>query len=501
MTRTSETSTTAAVTPGDPRYDDLTRRGNTRFVGRPAAFRVVTSTEEVVAAVQYAVDNGHRVVARSGGHCMEDFTDHPDVHTVIDLSLMNRVDFDDARGAFVVEPGGSLAGVYRALDRGWGVTIPAGLYPGVGVGGHVAGGGYGYLSRSHGLAADHLHAVEVVVVDGDGVARAVVATREDDDPHRELWWAHTGGGGGTFGIVTKYWMRSPDARGTDPAQLLPASPGDVLRFSVEWSWDAMDERSFTRLVANHGHWCARESGPDSRFLGMHSEFYLWRSVMGTISLDGVMVGEGAEDLLREHLADLTADVAAPHSLESRRVSWLSVTGELPGGHDSRTARMKVKDAYLRRPLTEEQIATIYRHLTRDDVPVYGGAVSLHTYGGAVNARDTDATATAQRDSVLKLVPIATWGLEGEGEEEHLGWLREVYHDVFADTGGVPVPGDATDGAYVNHCDRDLADPRWNTSGVPWSTLYFKDNYSRLQHVKRDWDPTNVFHHALAVRPT
>lgn len=500
MTGLSETSGTVAVSPGDPGYDDLTRRGNTRFVGRPSVFRVVRSTEDVVAAVQYAVDNGHRVATRSGGHCMEDFTDHPDVHTVIDLSLMNHVDFDTQRDAFVVEPGGSLADVYRSLHLGWGVTIPAGLYPGVGVGGHVAGGGYGYLSRLHGLAADHLHAVEVVVVDGAGRARAVVATRADDDPHRELWWAHTGGGGGSFGIVTKYWMRSPEARGTTPSQLLPPTPGDVLRFTVEWSWDTMDERSFTRLVANHGQWCARESGPNSRFLGMHSEFYLWRSVMGTLALEGAIVDDDAEELLREHLADLTAGVAAAHTEQTRRVSWLSVAEELPGGQDSRTARMKVKDAHLRRPLTDEQIATVYRHLIREDVPVYGAAVSLHTYGGAINAHDTDATATPQRDSVLKLVPIAAWSLEGEGEEEHLSWLREVYRDVFADSGGVPVPGDSADGAYINHCDRDLADPQWNTSGVPWSALYFKDNYPRLQRVKREWDPTNVFHHALSVRP-
>ncbi|MFJ1899228.1 MULTISPECIES: BBE domain-containing protein [unclassified Streptomyces] len=28
----------------------------------------------------------------------------------------------------------------------------------------------------------------------------------------------------------------------------------------------------------------------------------------------------------------------------------------------------------------------------------------------------------------------------------------------------------------------------------------KDNYPRLQRVKSRWDPLNVFHHPLAVRP-
>ena len=44
-------------------------------------------------------------------------------------------------------------------------------------------------------------------------ARSVVATRESSDPNRDLWWAHTGGGGGNFGVVTRYWFRSPGAAG------------------------------------------------------------------------------------------------------------------------------------------------------------------------------------------------------------------------------------------------------------------------------------------------
>ncbi len=72
----------------------------------------------------------------------------------------------------------------------------------------------------------------MVVVEGDGSARVVVATREPDDPNRELWWAHAGGGGGNFGVVTRYCLRSPGAPGTDPARLLPPSPRDMLECVV-----------------------------------------------------------------------------------------------------------------------------------------------------------------------------------------------------------------------------------------------------------------------------
>jgi aclacinomycin oxidase len=52
---------------------------------------------------------------------------------------------------------------------------------------------------------------------------------------------------------------------------------------------------------------------------------------------------------------------------------------------------------------------------------------------------------------------------------------------------------------INHHDVDLADPALNTSGVPWSTLYYRANYLRLQKAKARWDPRNVFHHALSIR--
>ena len=64
---------------------------------------------------------------------------------------------------------------------------------------------------------------------------------------------------------------------------------------------------------------------------------------------------------------------------------------------------------------------------------------------------------------------------------------------------MPAPGELCDGAMINHPDVDLADPEWNTSGVPWHALYYKDGYPRLQRVKARWDPRDAFRHALSIR--
>lgn len=215
------------VGPDDVRYGDLAGRGSRRFAGKPDYVQLVSSTEDVVEAVQDAVGRHLRVAVRSGGHCLEAFVSDPEVRVVIDTSLMSSVYFDSKMGAFAVEAGTRLGEAYRRLFLGWQLTIPAGVSPNVGIGGHVVGGGFGFLCRQHGLASDHLYAVEVVVVDDTGTVSSVVATREPGDPNRDLWWAHTGGGGGNFGVVTKYWFRSPGADGPGPAGLLPKAPDSV----------------------------------------------------------------------------------------------------------------------------------------------------------------------------------------------------------------------------------------------------------------------------------
>ncbi len=491
------------VTPTDPRYQDLITRGiYKRSTGRPDYVRLVTSTEQVVDALQEAVREGLRVVARSGGHCLENFVEDPAVRVVIDTSLMTNVAVDPAMGAFVVEAGATLGEVYRRLFLGWGVTLPAGVSPELGAGGHVLGGAFGYLCRQHGLAVDHLYAVEVVVVDAEGTARAVLATREAADPNRERWWAHTGGGGGNFGIVTRYWFQSPHVESADPRTWLPTAPAAVLRFKAEWDWNAFDEAAFTRLVRNHGAWCERHSGASSPFARLYSTLFLYRRPAGKLELTGVSTaGAEAERLLDEHLTAINAAVGVPYTRTIETAPWLAFAlYPFPDLVKTGTAgaAFKLKDAFLRRRFTDRQIAVIYHYLTAGEHDAVGGLLGMATYGGQTNSVPPDATASAQRESSLTLSITAGWP-DPSAEAASLAWVRAFYRDLFADSGGVPVPGEVANGALINHPDVDLADPAWNTSGVPWHTLYYKDNYPRLQQAKARWDPLNIFHHALSIR--
>jgi len=492
------------LTPDDPRYHAIVeKRFNKRFSAHPDYVRIVSSTEQVLSAVNAAVREGKRFVVTSGGHCLEGFVSDPTVRVIIDVSSMKRVYYDEEMRAVAVEAGATVGETFRALFDAWGVVIPLGEHPQIGMGGHVCGGAFGFLCRQLGLAADYLYGVEVVTVNESGRASTVIATRELSDPNRELWWAHTGGGGGNFGVVTRYWFRAANASGEDPVALLPRAPESITTLRAEWNWDDIDESSFVRILQNHGEWSERNSGPDSPNASLWTLLEIHRKQFGKIIVRGVSsAGTTAERQLDDHVAALSEGVAASHGREIAKMSWLEFalnplpdlfTGP-PGG-----VSVKVKDAMLKKRLTDRQIAVAYDYLTRTDHDIMGGMLGFASYGGRVNTVARDATASVQRNSILDMACTTGW-LDQREAESNLTWVRAFYRELFAETGGVPVPGGAYDGAFINHPDVDLADYSLNTSGVPWYTLYYHDNYPRLQRIKVQWDPRNVFQHALSIRP-
>ena len=479
----------------------LDRQINKRFRASPEYVRAVRSTAEVVAAVDEAVRTGRRLVATSGGHCLEGFVSDPDARVIVDLSPMRRIAWDPRRRAVEVEAGATVGETFRALFDRWGVVLPLGEYPGIGIGGHIAGGAFGFLCRQLGLAVDYLEAVEVVTVGADGSAAAVIASRDPADPNHDLWWAHTGGGAGNFGILTRCWFQSAGASGDQPPAVLPAAPPAIATFTASWTWDALERAGAARLLGNFGAWCERHAAAEAPFASLWTLLIAQRRQAGRIVVRGVSTaGDAAAAQIDACLSAMGDGIGeAPH-VERQTQSWLAFAlnpfpdlfAGPPGG-----VSMKVKDALLKRPLTARQIDAACEHLTRDDCDVPGGMLGLASYGGRINAVAPDATAAAQRRSIIDLACTAGWVAPAD-TDANLAWVRGFYRDLFAESGGVPVPGDATDGAFINHPDTDLADTAWNTSGVAWTTLYYQDNVARLQRVKARWDPGNVFRHALSI---
>ncbi|MFF8310010.1 FAD-dependent oxidoreductase [Streptomyces lydicus] len=535
------------VGPGDARYEALRRGFNQRFIATPDYVAVVSSTEEVVAALnKYLASHGpdasldRRLTVRSGGHCYENFVCGDDVGVILDLGQMDRAYLDQERGSYCVEAGANNWHVATHLYAPFGVALPGGSCYSVGAGGHVVGGGYGLLSRQFGLTVDYLYAVEVVVVRDGQHAEVVIARRDSPEEElRELWWAHTGGGGGNFGVVTRYWFKG-----------LPKPPSEVLLSAVAWPWEELKDEPerFKSLVRNYGLFFEYENTqrlPEALrgdFTDMFTLLKLTHYSNGKVGLITQLDATRPDSVerLNAFLDWITQGLdVEPTPLDRRmgehapmgglqvptRLPWLTATQTLNGSGDNQCG--KYKSAYMTRGFTEPQLTAIFEALTREDYDNPQALLQVDSYGGAINLPDRHETAVYQRSSVLKLQYQTYWRNEdanGDGVADHhdadvdpsiaaphLRWIREFYRDVYEETGGVPVlqpdgagggdtPLPVTDGCYINYPDTDLDDPEWNTSGQPSHRLYYGDNYRRLQGVKEYWDPRNVFRNAQSVQP-
>jgi hypothetical protein len=208
--------------------------------------------------------------------------------------------------------------------------------------------------------------------------------------------------------------------------------------------------------------------------------------------------EGAETMLNDLERFVTS--AAPAAGSHRRtLPWLHATlNTVVYSVPDTTRRFKGKSAYLRKRFTTEQVASLYSSLTRSDYNNPAALVMLTAYGGAINSAPWNATASFQRDSVVKINFIVFWDQVNE-DDEHLSWIRRTYKALFDNTGGVPTHNAQTSGCYVGYADTDLQDPSLNQSGLSYEHLYWGDNFPRLANTKAAWDPSNIFSHAQSIR--
>lgn len=474
----------ARVGPENPRFGTLTRGFNQRWIADPSYVHLCSSPQDVVDGVTAALEQRLRLTLRGGGHCYENFVYSNNGGVVLDLTPMNGVYLDPDTGWYVIEAGATLFDAYTQLYRQHGVTIPGGSCYSVGAAGHITGGGYGLLSRKHGLTVDHLTAVEVVHVDGNGGVNLGVFT-DGDDP-ASLLWGYRGGGGGNFGVVTKFFFADP-----------PQAPSNAWLYSVAWSWSDLNQDTFQAFLQSYGRYFVDHSEPGDPSAGVFALLHLTSAPQPQIALTVQQVDDDPGPL-HELIAAISPAGADPHpvrhpvgylgtppaSLDAQQMPWLFVTQTLDGTGAPR--RGKYKSAYMIGNFTDHECAVIWQSLRESGFSNTQALLQVDSYGCQVNAVAPGATPIPQRSSAMKLQYQTYWQSE-DGDDENLAWIRTFYDQMYGSAG--PVPDGRLDGCYVNYPDVDLKN---------WQYLYYKQNYPRLQRVKQAWDPLDVFNHAQSV---
>ncbi len=229
------------VAPGDDTWDAARSGFSAGVDQRPAAIAYPASTEEVMDVMDAARRAGLRVAPQRTGHNPAPLGDLSG-SLLLKTDLLSGTRIDAAERRACAAAGARWEDIVPAASD-LGLAANHGSTPDVSIAGYSLGGGLGWYARKHGLAANHVTAIEVVTADGE---RHLV----DADHEPDLFWALRGGGG-NFGVVTKLEFELfPLSEVYAGALFFPIDrAGEALHAWHEWTSSVPDEvTSVGRMV-------------------------------------------------------------------------------------------------------------------------------------------------------------------------------------------------------------------------------------------------------------
>jgi hypothetical protein len=417
---------------GETIYETLRGGFNKRIQKYPKLIVQCKNTQGIAEAINYAIANKLAVAVKSGGHCFEGFSSNND-GLVINLSLMNTVEWLD-NSTIKIQPGCTLSKLYDTILPKRRI-IPAGSCGGVGVGGLTLGGGYGFFSRKYGLTCDSL--IELTMVDSKGIIR-------NTKDHPELLWACKGGGNGNFGIVTEMIFKTYDAPAHFTSHRFKALNVDVDRVqTIMEKWfqltTALPVSCFSAFVHN------------GRTL----------NILLTDYENNASTVQQFKETLTAFVDKVT--IGTPKPLAASLKNYYGI--QYPIYFKNASAGLYENYANIQ-PFIKEVLQKVI------DTP--GMIYQINTLGGNINQLSFKDTSAYPHRAYPYLSELQTyWDAESQTKKYETAFeeVQSIFRNNHIQT------------QYRNYPDINFKD---------WQHAYYGENYNRLQQIKQQFDPDNVF---------
>lgn len=458
------------VRPGNPEYTTARQLFSTRFDNiLPSAIAYCASPSDVQRCLAFVRRFGLPFTARAGGHSYAGYSTSAGL--VIDVTRMNAVIVDTSANTATIGAGARLIDVYNTVTQ-YGLILPAGSCPTVGISGLTLGGGVGVLSRKYGLTCDNLLSAQVITANGN-----LLNCGANDNAN--LFWALRGGGGGNFGVVTSFVFQ------------LHAVAALTL-FTLDWPWSVA-----ANVVDAWQNWIL--PAPDELWSNCLLLSTNDTSATPIVRVNGVYVGSaGPLDALLSQLIKRVGSVPTGNYvftdslLETmmveagcygESVAACHLPSQNPQGQLSRDTS-GAKSDYFTNLLPRQGIdALIHEISRRQSSSLLGaGGIGLDSFGGAINRVAPDATAFVHRNALFSAQYTANWmaGTQDSVIAANYSWLNGLWQMMRPYASGA---------AYQNYIDPDLSD---------WQKAYYGANLPRLQQIKASYDPGDLFHFAQSI---
>ena len=439
--------------PASPGYDEARAIWNAMIDRRPAVIARCAGSGDVARAVRAGRRSGLRLAIRAGGHNIGGLA-LVDGGLVIDLSRMRRATVDAAARRATIEAGATLAEL-DAATQAHGLATPVGINSTTGIAGLTLGGGFGWLSRKHGMTIDNLEAAEVVTAEGEVV-------RASAGEHPDLFWALRGGGG-NFGVVTRFEYRLHPVGPEVLSGLIvypQAEALQVLKAYREFAAKAPDDLTV---------WAVLRDAPPLPFLppSVHGT--------GVVVLALCYAGDPARGTALVEPLRRFGSPAGEHIGVQPFAAWQQAFDPLL----TAGARNYWKSHNLLR-LDDALLDAVVKAAA--NLPSPHSEIFIAAVGGAMGRPAPESAAYRHREAPFILNVHGRWDTKAE-DARGVAWAREFFRATLPFSAG---------GAYVNFMTDEEGEDRVRAS--------YGDNYDRLVRVKRAWDPQNVFSVNQNIRP-
>ena len=432
------------LSPADAGYDDARQIWNGMFNDRrPDLIARCAGAADVIAAVNFAREQGLSVAVKGGGHSFPGYS-VSDGGLMIDLSPMKGIRVDPTNRTARCEPG-VLWGELDAETQAFGLATTGGMISHTGIAGLTLGGGFGWLCRKHGLVVDNLLSCDVVTAGGKLI-------RASATENADLFWGLRGGGG-NFGIVTSFEYQlhelGPILGGLIAFPLPEAA--QVLAGVDRLMKDAPDDflAGAFILTTPDGH---QAVGVAPMYLG--NDMAEGERLIAPYKQLGTVVMEQVGPMPYTIVQKMLNDAAVPGRRYYMRSNLIS---ELSEG-------------------AAEALASGYAK-----TPSPFNAVILVPFGGQISKVPADATAFFHRSANWSMTILGGWE-NASDDESNVAWLKDTFESVKPYL---------ADGVYVNELFDEGAERIKQAYGA---------TYTRLQELKRKYDPTNLFHLNQNIQP-
>jgi len=440
------------LTPGDMAYDEARMVWNATVDRRPAMIARCLSERDVQAAVRFAGTHRMLLSVRGGGHHIAGHA-VADGGLMIDLSGLRDIHVDAAARTARVGAGALLADFDQAAQA-HGLATPLGINSTTGVAGLTLGGGFGWLTRRHGMTVDNL--IGATVITAEGRVRHASAESEPD-----LFWALRGGGG-NFGVVTSFEFRLHPVGPQVYAGLVVypfAQAARVLRAWRDFCGSAPDELSV---------WAVMRKAPPLPFLPA--------SVHGSEVVIFPLVHCGDVEAAERAAAPVLAfgePIAAALGVQPYSAFQTAFDPLLaPGGRNYWKSNnfSRLDDAAL------DLLVDAAGRLPGPECEIF-----VAQLGGAMGRVDPAATPFVGRDARFIMNVHGRWSAPRDDQRVR-AWARQTFEAAAPH---------ATGSGYVNFLTEDEAERVGASYGA---------NHARLQTLKKRYDPVNLFRMNLNIAP-